>query len=172
MRSKAQQPLSSQIPSILTLWIFASVCGLAVFSIAICLQWLIYDDWLHRSGPLRIVGSVIAFFLTLLFVYRWQLAARKRKIETLRRFETIRWMNDRIRNSLQAIECLVYATNPHVTDPVKDAVDRIEMVLQEVLSETHSEPLAKANGGKKPVLPGTYDANEVLLQHRPNVRLD
>ena len=100
------------------------------------------------------VGSAIAFFLTLLFVYRWQLAARKRKIETLRRFETIRWMNDRIRNSLQAIECLVYATNPHVTDPVKDAVDRIEMVLQEVLSETHAEPLGVANSNEKSVLPG------------------
>jgi hypothetical protein len=140
MRSKAEPPLSLQVPPIIVLWFFAAVCGLAVFFIAICLQWLIYDDWLHRSGPLRLVGSVIAFFLTFLFAYRWQLAARKRKIETIRRFETIRWMNDRIRNSLQAIECIVYATNPHVTDPVKDAVDTIEDVLQEVLSEAHPEP--------------------------------
>lgn len=137
MRSKAEPPLSSQIPSVLAVYVFAGVCGLAVFLIAICLQWVIYDDWLHRSGPLRLVGSAIAFFLTFIFAYRWQLAARRRKLETLRRFETIRWMNDQIRNSLQAIECLVYATNPHVTDPVKDAVDRIETVLQEVLFEAH-----------------------------------
>jgi hypothetical protein len=91
------------------------------------------------------VGSAIAFFLTFLFAYRWQFAARKRKIETLRHLETIRWMNDRIRNSLQAIECIVYATNPHVTDPVKDAVDTIENVLQEVLSEARPEPSVQWN---------------------------
>jgi hypothetical protein len=139
MRSKAEHHLSLQVPSVAALWFFAVVCGLAVFFVAICLQWLVYDDWLHRSGPLRIVGSAVAFFLTSLFVYRWQCAARKRKIETLRRLETIRWMNDRIRNSLQAIECIVYATNPHVTDPVKDAVDTIENVLDEVLSEGRPE---------------------------------
>jgi hypothetical protein len=119
------------------------MCGAGVFFIAICLQWLVYDDWLHKSGPLRIVGSAVAFFLTFVFVFRWQLAARKRKIETLHRFETIRWMNDRIRNSLQAIECLVYASNPHVTDPVKEAVDTIEKVLDEVLSTAHPEASAE-----------------------------
>lgn len=119
------------------------MCGLGVFFIAICLQWLVYDDWLHKSGPLRIVGSAVAFFLTFVFVFRWQLAARTRKIETLHRFETIRWMNDRIRNSLQAIECLVYASNPHVTDPVKEAVDTIEKVLDEVLSTARPETSAE-----------------------------
>lgn len=136
MNFKAEPPLSSQIPSVIALWFVAVVCGLAVFFITVCLQWLIYDDWLHKSGPLRLVGSAFAFFITFVFAYRWQLIARRRKIETLRRFETIRWMNDRIRNSLQAIECVVYATNPHVTEPVKDAVDRIESVLHEVLAET------------------------------------
>ena len=150
MRSKAEPPLSLQVPSFATLSFFAIVCGLAVFFIAICLQWLIYDDWLHKSGPLRLVGSAIAFVLTFVFAFRWQLAARNRKIETLRRFETIRWMNDQIRNSLQAIECLVYASNPHVTDPVKDAVDAIENVLQEVLFETHSEPSASISGTREP----------------------
>ncbi len=156
MRSKAEHPLSLQVPSIIALWFFAVVCGLAVFFIAICLQWLIYDDWLHRSGPLRLVGSAIAFFLTFLFAYRWQFTARKRKIETLRHLETIRWMNDRIRNSLQAIECIVYATNPHVTDPVKDAVDTIENVLQEVLSEARPEPSVQWN-----------DVRETSIASRP-----
>lgn len=132
-------PLSSQIPSVISLWFFAIVCGVVVFLIAVCLQWLIYDDWLHKSGPIQLVGSGFAFLLTFAFAYRWQLIARRRKIETLRRFETIRWMNDQIRNSLQAIECVVYATNPHVTDPVKDAVDRIEGVLHEVLTEARPD---------------------------------
>ena len=143
MRSQTGLPRSSQIPSVTAPWIFAAMCGAGVFFIAICLQWLVYDDWLHKSGPLRIVGSAVAFFLTFVFVFRWQLAARKRKIETLHRFETIRWMNDRIRNSLQAIECLVYASNPHVTDPVKEAVDTIEKVLDEVLSNAHPEASAE-----------------------------
>jgi len=104
--------------------------------VAIGLQWFVYDDWLHNNGPLRLVGSALAAALTFGFVYHWQLGQREKKIENLRRFERIKWMNDRIRNSLQAIECVVYATNPHVTDPVKDAVDTIESVLQEVLVET------------------------------------
>jgi hypothetical protein len=63
----------------------------------------------------------------------------------LRRFEKIKWMNDRIRNSLQAIECVVYATKLHVTDPVRDAVDAIESVLQEVLVEADAIPSARLN---------------------------
>ena len=145
MKARVEHPLSSQIPSVTAVWLFAAVCGVAVFFIAICLQWLIYDDWLHKSGSLRLVGSAFAALLTLGFAYRWQLAARRRKLEILCQFETIRWMNDQIRNSLQAIECLVYASNPHVTDPVKDAVDAIENVLQEVLSEAHPEPLARVS---------------------------
>jgi len=82
--------------------------------------------------------EALALVLTFLFTLRWQLAKRRQMIEVMRRFETIRWMNDRIRNSLQTIECLVFATHLHVTDPVRDAVDAIENVLQELLNETHS----------------------------------
>jgi hypothetical protein len=138
MKNKIEPPLS-QIPSITAPWIIAVICGLGVFFFVISLQWLIYDDWLHQSVPLRLVGGAAAFVLTFVFVFRWQRAARRRKIETLHRFETIRWMNDRIRNSLQAIECLVYASNPHAVDPVKEAVDRIEEVLEEVLSKAHPQ---------------------------------
>jgi hypothetical protein len=138
MKNKIEPPLS-QIPSITAPWIIAVICGLGVFFFVISLQWLIYDDWLHQSVPLRLVGGAAAFVLTFVFVFRWQRAAQRRKIETLHRFETIRWMNDRIRNSLQAIECLVYASNPHAVDPVKEAVDRIEEVLEEVLSKAHPQ---------------------------------
>ena len=104
MRSKAEPVPSLQIPSVISVWFFAIACGMGVSFADLALQWLVYDDWMHRGGPLRLVGSAIAFMLTFAFAYRWQLAARKRRLETLRRFETIRWMNDRIRNSLQAIE--------------------------------------------------------------------
>lgn len=143
MRSKTESSSSLQIPSETSVWFISILCGFGVFFGALALQWLIYDDWMHRGGGLRLVGSGFAFVLTFAFAYRWQLAARRRKLETLRRFETIGWMNDRIRNSLQAIECLVYASDPHVTDPVKDAVDVIENVLDEVLSDAHPESRRK-----------------------------
>ena len=135
MKLQTELPLSRQISSNASVVLVSVFSGLVVFFLAILLQWLIYNDWLHRNGPLRLVGSAVAFFLTSLFAYRWQLAKRAEKIEVLKRIEAIQWMNDRIRNSLQAIECVVYATNPHVTDPVRDAVDSIEDVLQEMLSE-------------------------------------
>ena len=146
MKSKTELPLSSQIPSIASICVSSIVSGVLVFSVAVLLQWFIYDDWMHRNGPLRLVGSALASGLTFAFVYHWQLGLRERKLEMLRRFEKIKWMNDRIRNSLQAIEFVVYATNSHVTDPVKDSVDTIERVLQEVLVETHTGSRARING--------------------------
>jgi uncharacterized membrane protein len=140
MKVKVVFPLSRQIASEASIIVLSVASGLAVFSLALILQWLIYDDWLHRNGPVRVVGSALSCLVTAFFVYRWQQAKRAEKIEVLKRIETIKWMNDRIRNSLQAIECLVFAANPHVTDPVRDAVDLIEDVLQEMLSETPANP--------------------------------
>jgi len=137
MTPKSESSFASQIPSRWSVCFIAVICGLGVFFFAVALQWLVYDDWMHRAGPVRLIGSGFAFLITFVFAYRWQLAARKRKLEMLRQFETIRWMNDRIRNSLQAIECIVYATNSRVTDPVRDAVDAIEGILDEVLSGQH-----------------------------------
>jgi hypothetical protein len=150
MKIRAQIPPARKIPS--HIWIiFLSLCsGLMVFSIAILLQWLIYDDLLRASGPLRLVGSMLTMVLTFIFVFRWQEAKRREKIAVLRRLETIRWMNDRIRNSLQAIECVVYANHQHVTDPVRDAVDSIEGVLEEMLSESHGSVMSKHAGIVEP----------------------
>ena len=108
-----------------------------MFGVAISVQWLIYDDWLHDKGPVRIVGSLLAGGLSFAVTVRGQFAVRWRKLEMLRRFESIKWMTDRIRNSLQAIECVTYAATPHATEPVRTAVDAIEEVLHEVLAESH-----------------------------------
>jgi hypothetical protein len=159
MKSKAEVPLSSQIPSIASICFSSIVSGLFVFLAVILLQWFIYDDWMHRSGPLRLVGSAIASALTFAFAYRWQLGLREKRIEMLRRFERIKWMNDRIRNSLQAIELVVYATNPHVTDPVKDAVDKIESVLQEVLVESHAGSRTRMKGDSGGAVAGEFLSN-------------
>lgn len=139
---KADPPLSRQIASDIRIWLVSVLCAIAVFGIAIFMQWLIYDDWLHDKGPLRIVGSLLAGGLTFAVAVRWQFAIRWRKVEMLRRFEFIKWMNDRIRNSLQAIECVTYAADPQATESVRSAVDAIEEVLHEVLAESHPEPPA------------------------------
>jgi len=82
------------------------------------------------------VGSTLAGVLTIMLSLHWQFVRREQRIEMLRRFETIAWMNDRIRNALQTIECVDYAANFQATDSVRNAVSIIDGVLSEVLSET------------------------------------
>ncbi len=137
MKSKTEPTLSRQLSSNASIFLFSFLSGAAVFACAILLQWLIYADWLHSTAPLRFTGSVLASALTFTFVMRWQSSVRERRLEMLRRFERIAQMNDRIRNALQVIELVTYATNPQATAPVRDAVDVIEGVLHEVLTETH-----------------------------------
>jgi hypothetical protein len=115
--------------------LISTVSGLMVSSVVLLSQWLIYDDWLHRSGPLRIIGTLVSGALTFVFVHRWQSLVRERQIETVRRFERIARMNDRIRNSLQAIECVTFVAQPQAMDTVHDAVENIDAVLGEVLLE-------------------------------------
>ena len=110
--------------------------AIAVLTGSLLAQWLIYDDWLHRTGPLRIVGTSIATVLTFIFALRWQLAIRERQLEMVRRMEMILQMNDRIRNALQAIECLTYVAQPEATDSVRQSVNVIDSVLREVLADS------------------------------------
>lgn len=112
---------------------FSLVSSSVVLIASLLLQWFIYDDWMHQTGPLRIVGTVMAAVATFVFVYRWELAARERQAAAIKRFETIARMNDVIRNALQAIECITYASNPHATEPLREAVAEIDEVLREVV---------------------------------------
>ncbi len=136
MKLKANHLLSQQISSDTTILLVAIVSGFSLFAAGILLQWLVYDDWLHRTG-FRLVGSLLAGVLMFAFAYYRQFTMRERKIDMLRRFQTIAQMNDRIRNALQVIECATYATNPQATAPVRNAVDEIEGVLEEVLADVH-----------------------------------
>jgi hypothetical protein len=149
MTSKPGLPLPRRISSRPAIWIVSLISGFTVFGLAVFLQWLIYDDWMHDAGPVRIVGSCLAAALTSAVAFRWQIGVRDRHLEILHRFETIRWMNDRIRNSLQAIECVTYHANPEATDSVRSAVDAIESVLQEVLSGTHTPPSSRSGSQRE-----------------------
>ncbi len=131
---------SHHIGSSLAIWLVSLASGGCVFGVAIFLQWLVYDDFMHDHVPIRLVGSGLATALAIFVVMRWQLGLRRRREEMLHRFETIRWMNDRIRNALQKIDLVVFANNAHATDAVSEAVDAIEDVLREVLAETHPAP--------------------------------
>jgi hypothetical protein len=118
-----------------------------VFFVSLILQWLVYDDWLHTTGPLHLVGSAVATAITFVFVLRWLQAAQQREQEMVRRFEMILEMNDKIRNALQAIECLTYLSHPEATDAVRQSVNDIDAVLRQVLADAgprDGQKIAKA----------------------------
>jgi hypothetical protein len=54
-------------------------------------------------------------------------------------------MNDRIRNALQAIECLTYLSQPQATEAVRQSVEVIDDVLREVLADAGQFQPAKAD---------------------------
>lgn len=115
--------------------LYTFVASTFVFFVSLILQWLVYDDWLHTTGPLHFVGSAIATAITFFFVLRWLQAAQQREQEMVRRFEMILEMNDKIRNALQAIECLTYLSHPEATDAVRESVNDIDAVLRQVLAD-------------------------------------
>lgn len=121
------------VSSPLRMVLFSFLASFCVLAASLLIQWLVYEDWLHRTGPLRIVGTSIATVVTFAFVLRWQYAVRRNQGEMLRRFEMILHMNDRIRNSLQAIACVTYLSQPEATESVRQAAQEIDVVLRDVL---------------------------------------
>ncbi|HWC20091.1 MAG TPA: hypothetical protein VG498_23960 [Terriglobales bacterium] len=49
-------------------------------------------------------------------------------------------MNDRIRNALQAIECITYAADPSAAKSLREAVEVIDGVLREFVSDSTIAP--------------------------------
>jgi hypothetical protein len=122
-------------------FLFSFLASFLVLAASLLIQWFVYDDWLHQTGPLRIVGTSIATLLTFIFVLRWQFLVRERQREMIRRLEMISNMNDRIRNALQAIECVTYLSQPEATASVRGAVDVIDRVLRDVLADVGHAPV-------------------------------
>jgi branched-subunit amino acid ABC-type transport system permease component len=142
------QEIQSRAPghfrTMLKLVLYAFLASSFVLFVSLAIQRLVYDDWLHKTGPLRIVGTVIATLITFFFVLRRQYAVYQREQEMVKRFQMILEMNDRIRNALQTIECVTYLSHPQATDSVRGAVDQIDEVLQEVLEKASPAPGARA----------------------------
>lgn len=114
--------------------VFCILVSCLVLGCSLVLQWLVYDDWLHETGPIHIFGSGLAAALTFTLVYERQKRIRERDERMQRHFQAIADMNDRIRNALQAIECSTYVSNPRATEPVRASVDAIEAVLRQALA--------------------------------------
>jgi hypothetical protein len=128
--------LSRRVVSTTSIWLVSLASGFCVLCLAAFLQWLIYDDWMHERGPLQLFGISLAALLTFISVLRWQIAIRRRRREMIRQFETIEWMNDRIRNALQSIDLIAFA-HSEGAEQVRIAVDAIDVVLKEVLEGSH-----------------------------------
>jgi hypothetical protein len=127
---------------------FLASCSVGIASFV--LQWLIYDDWLHETGPLRLVGTALSAVITFFFVWRWQEGIRRKAAETQQRLLIIAEMNDRIRNALQTIECITYAKDESATQSVRESVDRIDTALRGLVEEVNrshrpNQDVAKAN---------------------------
>jgi hypothetical protein len=110
--------------------VYSLLTSFSVLLVTLAIQWLVYANWLHESGPVRVVGTTTAAIISFLFVFNWLTALRDRHLETQRRFRVIAEMNDRIRNKLQAIECLTYASDLNSTSDVREAVEAIDAALR------------------------------------------
>ncbi len=141
----------SRALSALRIWGVALVSSSFVLVVSLIIQWVIYDDWLHETGPLRIVGTCFAALLTFAFVYRWLLSLRQHEEQMLRRFDTIAAMNDRIRNALQVIEVTTYASAPEATEHVRNAVELIDEALRGVVAEARVPSKKPATVQKDPI---------------------
>jgi hypothetical protein len=124
--------------SALRIVLISLVVSCAVFVFSLALQWIVYDDLLHRTGSMRFVGTTLCALLTFMVILQWQIARRHRQKELLQRFRTISQMNDRIRNALQVIECTVYVSQPQATAPIRQAVDIIDSALREAYAEVRA----------------------------------
>lgn len=127
---------------------FSLLASLWVLGLSLLAQWFVYDDWLHQTGPLRIVGTSIATVVTFALVLRWQLSVRKSQQQMMRRFEAISRMNDQIRNALQAIVCVSFVHEPQFTQQVRQALDVIDQALRGLLKDV--EPGSVAQKGPTP----------------------
>jgi negative regulator of sigma E activity len=127
---------------------FCVLASCLALVVSLVLQWVVYDDWLHETGPLHVIGSVLAAVVTFTLIYERQRRVREQNEQMIRQFHTIAYMNDRIRNALQAIECSTYVSNPDATAQVRSSVENIEAVLRDVIADFRRPSAHQAPGIK------------------------
>lgn len=135
-----------KLRSKLQIWLSALATGTLVFLLALGLQWVIYDRYLHEYG-VRIVGSLIASVIASILVETLAMRSRDQRKREIERLKTIALLNHHIRNALQAI--VAYSGSSNSTDAIRSSVERIEWALGEVLPDL-SRP---ANSESRPTEP-------------------
>src|ERR1051326_8881573 len=133
--------LPFRVPAPWESWLLGFAAGCAVFVATFAIQWFIYV-YLLGHNEFHFVGVSVASVLTFIFIQRMMDHSRQRRLETLRRFQTTSEMNHHILNSLQTILYQSYTLDDDVATRLKDAVDRIQWVLDRVLPAVH-------DGGKR-----------------------
>ena len=127
-----------RVPGAWESWCFGVVAGCAVFAATFAVQWFVYG-YLLGHEDVHLIGISVASILTFTFVQRMMSASRQRRIATVRRFAIIAETNHHIRNSLQTILYQSYTLDSDVAARLKDAVDRIQWVLERVLPDVHDD---------------------------------
>jgi signal transduction histidine kinase len=134
-------PTPFRVPAPWESWLLGFAAGCGVFVATFSIQWFIYI-YLMGQSEFHFVGVGVASVLTFIFIQRMMDHSRERRLETLRRFQIVAEMNHHIRNSLQTILYQSYTLDDEVATRLKDAVDRIQWVLDRVLPAMH-------DGGKR-----------------------
>jgi 1,2-phenylacetyl-CoA epoxidase catalytic subunit len=101
-------------------------------------HWVVYDVMLQERG-VHVVGAVVAGAVTTLLIERLLHTQRQSRLAALERFRIIAEMNHHIRNALQTISYQRYVSATDAeAQRVKEAVDRIEWALEEILPNMQS----------------------------------
>lgn len=131
-----------KLRSKLQIWVSALATGMLVFLLALGLQWIIYDRYLHEYG-VRIVGSMIAAVIAIVLVETLAMRSRDQRKREIERLKTIALLNHHIRNALQAI--VGYSGSSNSTDAIRSSVERIEWALGEVLPDLSRPANSESN---------------------------
>lgn len=130
-----------RVLSDLEISLISGAFGVAVFVLALAIQWIVYDRIMHEDG-LRLVGSAIAALLAVVLVQYMKRTARNDRITEIRRLEAIAVLNHHIRNSLQTIA--VCSSDEKAADRIRQSIDRIERVLADILPSVHEREKTSA----------------------------
>ena len=109
--------------------------GIVMFAVIVIAHWVIYVRMEGEQG-VRVLGASVAAALTIVLI-AFQLAEQRRvRLADLRRYQLIADMNHHIRNALQTISYQSFsATDAAASRRLKEAVERIEWVLEELLPD-------------------------------------
>ena len=135
-----------RVLSDLEIWLISGAVGVGVFLLTLAIQWIIYDRVLHQDG-LRFVGSAIAALLAMALAQYMKTTSRNDRITEIRRLEAIAVLNHHIRNSLQTIA--VCSSDEKATAAIRQSIDRIERVLNDVMPSMREGQKSSAAGSSR-----------------------